>query len=84
MLPLWTLPLITIGVGILRRILPAKYKRWLPWVGTVAGAVAGAVGPGSPTDGAVLGLGAVGLWETVGKLARDAMSTPESSAPKSE
>ena len=84
MLPLWAIPLITIGVGLLKAALPAKYQRWLPWIGTVAGTVAGAVGQGHAdvthaTHGAAIGLAAVGAWETVGKAIRDMTSAPPAS-----
>ena len=92
-MPLWIIPLIAVGVGILKKSIPDKYKKWLPWVSAVTGAV---VGAGQAADaphvlqGLSVGLAAVGLWETAGKSGRaifakkvESDSKPEETKPTS-
>ena len=90
-MPLWIIPLITVGVGILKKAIPDKYKKWLPWVSAATGAI---IGAGQAADaphvlqGLSVGLAAVGLWETAGKsgkpiFVKNADSKPEEIKPTS-
>jgi len=67
-MPLWLIPLIAAAAAVLKKALPPKYKRLIPWVAVAAGAAIEAIRGADPALGAMCSGLSVTAYETLGKL----------------